>query len=93
LNPKAKQEITVTYSPAEAQVVVASAVVKINDGEDGSSVIKMSAIGKYPFLMISNDSIDFEELLVGKSLTKEVTLRNSSLVQVDFKIEKLKDDN
>jgi hypothetical protein len=57
--------------------VVATAVVKVNDGE-GTRAIKLSSIGKYPFLTISNDKIDFEEMLVGKSVTKEIFLRNIS---------------
>lgn len=59
-------------------MVVATAVVKVNDGEGGSRAIKLSSIGKYPFLTISNDKIDFEEMLVGKSVTKEIFLRNIS---------------
>jgi hypothetical protein len=38
----------------------------------------MSAIGKYPFLTINQDKIDFETLLVGKVAEREIMLRNQS---------------
>ena len=56
-------------------------------------MLKLSAIGKFPFLTVSTDKLDFDELLVGKTLTKEIYLRNTSAVPFDFKIEKLKDDD
>ena len=38
--------------------------------------MKISAIGKYPFLTINQEKIDFETLLVGKVAEKEILLRN-----------------
>lgn len=46
--------------------------------------MKISAIGKYPFLTINQEKIDFETLLVGKVAEKEVLLRNQSLVPAVF---------
>jgi hypothetical protein len=47
-------------------VIIATAVIKFSGIEEGSKVLKMSAIGKYPFLAINHERFDFETLLVGK---------------------------
>jgi hypothetical protein len=56
--------------------VIATAVFKFTNGEEGSKVLKISAIGKYPFLTINQERFDFETLLVGKVAQKEVLLKN-----------------
>ena len=38
--------------------------------------MKLSAIGKYPFVTINKEKIDFETLLVGKTIEKDVILKN-----------------
>lgn len=73
---KQKQEITFSFTPDEAKVIIASAVFKFSGSEEGSKVLKLSAIGKYPFLTINQEKFDFETLLVGKVATKEVILKN-----------------
>lgn len=52
----------------------------------------MSGIGKFPFVNLSNDKLDFESLIVGKTLTKTVVLRNFSQVKAKFKVEQINDD-
>ena len=89
---KQKQEFTVQFSPDEAKVIIASAVIKFSGAEEGSKVLKMSAIGKYPFLTINQEKFDFETLLVGKIAQKEVVLKNQSLVPAQFSVEKISDD-
>lgn len=63
---------------------------------EGSSeltkVLKMSALGKYPFLTLDNQSFDFENLLVGKTASQVFNLQNSSLVPTQYTIEKINDD-
>ena len=65
---------------------------KFSGAEDGSKILKMSAIGKYPFLTINQERFDFETLLVGKIASKEVLLKNQSLVPAKFTVEKVNDD-
>lgn len=65
---------------------------KFSNGEEGTRVLKMSAIGKYPFLTINQERFDFETLLVGKIASKEVMLKNQSLVPDKFTVEKVSDD-
>ena len=55
-------------------------------------VIKCSAIGKYPFITLDVKEIDFSTLLVGKTVSREIQLQNSSLVPTSFIIEKVSDD-
>lgn len=52
-------------------------------------VIKLSAIGKYPYIGINAEKIDFGELLVGMTTTKEIILSNQNLVSADFQIERI----
>ncbi len=77
---KSKQEFTISFAPEEAKVLIASAVFKFSGSEEGSKVLKISAIGKYPFLTINQERFDFETLLVGKVASKDVMLKNQSLV-------------
>lgn len=52
----------------------------------------MSGIGKYPFVEISQEKIDFEGLTVGKSKTQAVKLRNHSLVRAEYQVDLINDD-
>lgn len=52
----------------------------------------MSGIGKFPFVNLSNEKLDFESLTVGKESVKTVSLRNYSLVKAAFSIEEINDD-
>ena len=92
LGPRQKQEITIQFEPDEAKVVIATVVFKFSGAEEGSKVLKMSAIGKYPFLTINHEKFDFETLLVGKTVSKDVILKNNSLVPAQFHVEKVNDD-
>jgi len=41
-------------------------------------VIKLSAIGKYPYISSILKKLNFETLLVGSSKTKEIVIKNAS---------------
>lgn len=95
VQPKKKQEITVTFRSKEAKVLVALIVARLTDTLDGREAtrsLKVSAIGKYPFVTLDQPAIDFETLLVGKQQTREVTICNSSQVPTSFNIERTNDD-
>ena len=70
--------MTIVYAPQEAKVVVSTVIFKFSEGEEGSRVLKLSAIGKYPFLTINHEKLDFESLIVGKVVEKEILLKNQS---------------
>ena len=85
--------MTVTFKSDEAKVIVATIVVKLAEGAtEVTRILKVSAIGKYPFITLDAEDIDFDSLLVGKTVSRELKLQNSSLVPTDFKIEKVSDD-
>ena len=82
-----------TFKSDEAKVIVATIVVKLAEGAtEVTRILKVSAIGKYPFITLDAEDIDFDSLLVGKTVSRELKLQNSSLVPTDFKIEKVSDD-
>lgn len=77
-----KKEVTITFAPVEAKVVVSTAVFNFQEGEKtAQKVLKMSGIGKFPFVNISQEKMDFESLTVGKERVKSVELRNYSQVK------------
>ena len=60
-------------------MVISTAVVSLSEGDNQvQKVLKMSGIGKFPFVSISSQKLDFEELTVGQSETKKVILKNQS---------------
>ncbi len=73
---KQKLDVSIAFTPDEAKVLISTAVFKFSGAEEGSRVLKMSAIGKYPFLTLNQERFDFETLLVGKVAEKEVMLKN-----------------
>ena len=88
-----KKEIKFTFTPEEAKVIVSTAVFKFKDGEKThQKILKMSGLGKFPFVHIDHDKLNFESMTVGKSDTKRIIMRNQSLVKAIFSIEKVSDD-
>jgi len=74
-----KQEIKIHFKPLEAKVVLSTAVFKFQEGDKtAQKVLKMSGIGKFPYVNLSHEKLDFESLTVGKTLTKNIQLRNHS---------------
>lgn len=70
LGAKQKQDIEINFNTNEAKVVIASIVFKVMEGgAELSKVLKVSALGKYPFVTLDQTSFDFENLLVGKTAT------------------------
>jgi len=41
-------------------------------------VIKLSAIGKYPFISIPHKKYNFDSVLIGKTQTKDIIIKNLS---------------
>ena len=74
-------------------MIIASIVVKVSEGANElTKVVKMSALGKYPFITLDQTSFDFENLLVGKTASQIFNLQNSALVPTHYTIEKVNDD-
>ena len=68
LAAKSKKEVKISFRSSEAKVIIASVVIKVTEGANElTKVLKMSALGKYPFITLDQTSFDFENLLVGKT--------------------------
>ena len=94
VEPGKSSNIEVSFDPKDASVFVASAVCTV-PGHD-PLLMKMSGIGKYPFISSSDKSLDFEEVLTdipSKMIQKEFELRNQSLVRATFKIVAVEHDH
>ena len=89
--PRGQVTISVTYCPSDATVLVASTVLHVINEPD--RVVKLSAIGKYPFITINTAKLDFESLIVGKKEVKELLIKNQSPVPAAFQIHRLEEDN
>ena len=93
LAPKQKKEVSIQFRTDEAKVIISTIVFKVQEGANElSKVLKLSAIGKYPFMTLDQHSFDFENLLVGKTASQIFNLQNSSNVPTNYLIEKVKDD-
>jgi hypothetical protein len=64
IEPKSKVIITVQWTPKEAIVLVSTAILNI--ANEDPFPLKISGIGKYPYLDLSAKKLDFETLLVSK---------------------------
>ena len=84
MQPNQREEIKVAYTAAEAKSVIEAARVSINDDW---KTVKVTAIGKYPYIGLSTHKIEFGDLLAGLTSTKEIVLKNPSLVPAEFEIE------
>lgn len=65
----------ISFRSSEAKVIIASIVIKVTEGANElTKVLKMSALGKYPFITLDQTSFDFENLLVGKTASQVFNL-------------------
>ncbi|CAM9432851.1 unnamed protein product, partial [Choristocarpus tenellus] len=92
--------IKCSVKPTDASVFVGVAVIKVGDGVNANKPsplleMKISAIGKYCYVVPSEEKLDFGEVLVGctsDQVRKEFTLRNQSVVPAAFKISRVEND-
>lgn len=70
----------------EAKIIVGKVEMRVNDKL--RKIIKLSAIGKIPFLKLSRTQIDFGELNLFKQRTERLQIKNLSEVAVDFRLKR-----
>jgi hypothetical protein len=95
-----KQDIEVSVSPVDASVFVSQALCYVGEGvhaiiPDPVLSTKLSAIGKYAYIIVSEDVVDFGEVLTGTapdSIKKEIMLRNQSVVPAEFQCTRVEND-
>lgn len=87
-------DIRVSIFPEDATVYVAQAVCVVGEGvhaiiPEPTLVTRISAIGKYAYIVLSENLVDFGEVLVGTepdSIPRDVLLRNNSVVPAEFRL-------
>jgi len=61
MRPGSKKEFKIYFTPEEAKVIIASAVLNFHEGDKSfTRVLKMSGIGKFPFVNINEEKLNFE---------------------------------
>ena len=53
---------------------------------EAQRVIKLSAVGKYPYISSNASEIDFGAVLVTKNVTRDLIIKNNSEVPASFQI-------
>jgi hypothetical protein len=94
IHAKRSQVIRVSLYPLDASVYVAQVNCTVGEGVHAiipNPVIstRLSAIGKFAFIVLSEDTIAFGEVLCGtapEKTTKEVLLRNDNVVPAEFNL-------
>lgn len=84
LMPNSYSSFRIEFTTPTASVTVGTVVLEV-EGEP-QRVIKLSAVGKYPYLSASTSDLDFGSVLVTKAATREVVIKNSSEVAGEFSI-------
>ena len=84
--PNSYSSFRVEFKTSQASVTVGTVILEV-EGEE-QRVIKLSAVGKYPYISANQAELDFGNVLVTKSVSKELVLKNSSEVPAEFYIQK-----
>lgn len=84
LMPNSYSSFRIGFSTNQASVTVGTVVLEV-EGEP-QRVLKLSAVGKYPYISASSADLDFGTVLVTKPQTRELILKNNSEVAADFSI-------
>jgi hypothetical protein len=91
ITPAKTMSIKLKFVPTEASVYVGTIVVKQPNGP--SLVMKVSGIGKLPYISVSTHLIDFGSVLLGQTQTRELIVSNASLVPVSYSLVPLPNGN
>lgn len=90
INPRSTEYINISAMFDQAKVIVAKTTLKVK-GEE-SVVIKLSAVGKYPFFTLSKKIIQFDDILLAQNTTEIIEVKNVSEVGAEFFVEQVMDD-
>lgn len=84
LMPNSVSNFKIEFKPNTASVIVGTVVLEIE--KESPKVFRFSAVGKYPYISVKESLINFDDVLVTKSVSKDLLLKNSSEVAANFKI-------
>eukprot|EP00798_Chlamydomonas_sp_ICE-L_P020949 gene20949-27801_t len=74
----------VTFTPPEACSYNVDALCQLDNGT--SALVQISGIGKFPYLSIEQPSIDFGNVVVGRSFDRTFCFGNHSVVNANFSV-------
>eukprot|EP01065_Artemidia_motanka_P030266 TRINITY_DN36284_c0_g1_i1.p1 TRINITY_DN36284_c0_g1~~TRINITY_DN36284_c0_g1_i1.p1 ORF type:complete len:1770 (+),score=222.22 TRINITY_DN36284_c0_g1_i1:44-5353(+) len=83
LKPMSQLQLTVTFRPVEASVFVAALICR---HDANTSVMKVSGVGKYPFVRASVTSLTFGDVLLGSAAERTVRFTNQSVVPAKWRV-------
>lgn len=73
-----------SFIPSEAAVFTGSAICSLSTGS--ASIMRVTAIGKFPYLSVDSAAVHHGEVLVGANSASSVKLLNQSLVPANFSV-------
>ena len=95
IQPGQQIALEVSHRPVDASAVVSTAVCTVDAKTSDSAVstitrtVKFSAIGKYPFIFLSDTVIDFRDVHISQGhADKEFVIKNDSLVDATWWIDR-----
>ena len=92
LSKEKKIEIQIKINPNLAEVLISNARISLDNKY--AKIIKLSCIGKYPNLFLSQSEIDFNNVQIEKSLQKNLIISNQENIPTKFIIKRInKNDN
>lgn len=83
ISPDQVIQIQISCNETTAKILISKSIFTVNDKK---SIIKLSAIFKYPHLIIKNTVLDFEELIIGSEKIMQLELFNPTDIPVNFQI-------
>jgi len=87
-----KRKFSVIFYPTSASALVSLALFHV-EGLAGSPLqFKISGIGKFPFISLSDNKLEFGEQFPGQLMDKEVVLTNQTVVPAKFEIKCVESD-
>eukprot|EP00892_Ulva_mutabilis_P010109 jgi/Ulvmu1/7470/UM037_0013.1 len=84
LRPGKKCEFEASFTPSEAAVFTGSAICSLSTGSN--MIMRVTAIGKFPYLSVESTAVDHGKVLVGATSASSVKLANQSLVPANFSV-------
>jgi uncharacterized cupredoxin-like copper-binding protein len=90
LKPRKSSTIQIYFYFCEAKIIVGKVEMSVNN--EIRKIIKLSAIGKIPFLTLTKTKVNFGEVNLLRSKTDRIEIKNVSEVSVGFKIRRKEAD-
>jgi len=90
LSPGQEVKMTCNFLPMDAGVFVQEALCKFSGGK--KKEIKLSGIGKYPYIVTEETELDFGDVVVGEEKEMTLSILNQSLVEGNVTVKRRDED-